>query len=178
MTSNHAKSALKSTALEIAQVNQGAQEAVQQEYAAMEERGVYMQVNCDKPDNVVWVMCKNFSSLSLFAVGNMRHKKIPQINKLMSDYGIDILAGCKTRTDFWFVTEEDNKFCNLFGRGQPTKGVVAQNLNGEKIRRDQWGGTCMVAVGRISSFVKGTGTNTTGLGRWCRLYIGGCSRTT
>jgi hypothetical protein len=66
MTSTHAKLALKSTSLEIAQVNQGAQEAVQQEYAAMEERGVYGRVNCDKPDNVVWMMYKNFSSLSLF----------------------------------------------------------------------------------------------------------------
>ncbi len=144
----------------------------------MEERGIYEQVNCVKPDNVVWVMYENFSSLSLFAVGNMRHKKIRQINKLMSDYGIDILAGCETRTDFRFVTEEDNKFCNLFGRRQPTKGIVAQNLNNEKLRRDQWGGTCMVAVGHISFFVKGTGTNTTGLGRWCWLYIGGGGRTT
>jgi hypothetical protein len=144
----------------------------------MEERGVYGQVNCDKPVNVVWVMYKHFFSLSLFTVGNMRHKKIRQINKLMSDYGIDILAGCKTRTDFWFVMEEDNKFCNLFGRGQPTKGVVAQNLSNKKIRRDQWGGTCMVAVGCISLFVKGTGTNTTGLGRWCWLYISGGGRTT
>jgi hypothetical protein len=145
----------------------------------MEERGVYGQVNCDKPDNVVRVMYKNFSSRSLFAVGDMRHKKIRQINKLMSDYGIDILAGCKTRTDFRFVMEEDNKFCNLFRRGQPTKGVVAQNLNNKKIRRDQWEGTCsMVAVGRISLFVKGSGTDTTGLGRWCWLYIGGGSSTT
>ncbi len=107
----------------------------------------------------------------------MHHKKIRQINKLMSDYGVDILAGCETRTDFRFVMEEDNKFCNLFGRGQPTKSVVAQNLNDEKRRRDQWGGTCMVTVGCISSFVKGTGTNTTGLGHWCWLYIGGGGRT-
>jgi hypothetical protein len=144
----------------------------------MEERGIYGRVNCDKPDNVVWVMYKNFSSLSLFVMGNMRHKKICQINKLMSDYGINILASCKTRTDFRFDMEEDNKFCNLFGRGQLTKGIVAQNLNDEKIRREQWGGTCLVAVGHISLFMKGTGTNTTGLGHWCWLYIGGGGITT
>jgi hypothetical protein len=144
----------------------------------MEERGVYGRVNCDEPDNVVWVMYKNFSSLSLFVMGNMRKKKICQINKLMRDYGVNILAGCKTRTDFRFVTEEDNKFCNLFGRGQPTKGIVAQNLKDKKIRREQWGVTCMAAVGRISLFMKGTGTDTTGLGRWCWLYIGGSGRTT
>jgi hypothetical protein len=39
----------------------------------MEERDLYGRVNCDKPDNVVWVMYKKFSSLSLFVVGNMRH---------------------------------------------------------------------------------------------------------
>jgi hypothetical protein len=41
-------------------------------------------------------MYKNFSSLSLFAVGPMRHKKIRQLNKPMSDYGVDFLAGCET----------------------------------------------------------------------------------
>ncbi len=36
----------------------------------------------------------------------------------------------------------------------------------------------MVKLGRISLFMKGTGTDTTGLGHWCWLYIGGGGRTT
>jgi hypothetical protein len=45
-------------------------------------------------------MYENFSSLSLFLTGPMHHKKIHQLYKLMSDYGVNILVGCKTQT-YW-----------------------------------------------------------------------------
>jgi hypothetical protein len=80
--------------------NLAARESVRQEYKAMEASGVYGRIESDKPDNVIRLMYENFSSLSLFAKGNTRHKKICQINKLMQDYGVDVLAGCKTRTDW------------------------------------------------------------------------------
>jgi hypothetical protein len=97
-----------------------ARETVHREYKAMEASGVYGWIKSDKPDNVIRVMYETFSSLSLFVEGNARHKKIHQINKLMQDYGVDILAGCKTRTDWQFVTSEEDKFHNLFCRGQRT----------------------------------------------------------
>jgi hypothetical protein len=70
----------------------------------MEASGVYSQIESDKPDNIIRLMYENILSLSLFAKGNTRHKKIHQINKLMQNYGVDILASCKTRTDWQFVT--------------------------------------------------------------------------
>ncbi len=79
-------------------------------------------------------MYKNFLSLSLFATRTGRHKKIQQINKLMGDYGVDILAGCETCTDWQFATSKEDKFHNLFEWGQQTQGVAAHNINDGKIK--------------------------------------------
>jgi hypothetical protein len=77
----------------IACANLAAQELVRQECAEMVSKGPYGCIITSKPDNTIWIMYKNFSSLSLFAVGLMRHKKIRQLNKLMSNHGVDFLAG-------------------------------------------------------------------------------------
>ena len=84
----------------------------------------------------------------------------------MRDHGGNLLAGCETRTDWRFITKEEDWFGNLFGDGSPTRGIAASNINDDKIRRDQWGGTCITAAGCFSSFVTEVGANTTGLGRW------------
>jgi hypothetical protein len=106
-------------------------------------------------------MYKNFSSLGLFTEGPARHKNVRQLNKLMADYGIDVLASCETQTDWQFVKKEEDSFCNLFGNGQPTRGSHASNINDHKIKRDQWGGTCVNASRRFASFVTLTGVDTT-----------------
>jgi hypothetical protein len=77
----------------------------------------------------VRIMYENFSSLSIFTLGPACHKKVQQLKKLMSDYSVDLLAGCETRTDWRFVLSKKDRFCNLFGNGQPTRGVCASNTN-------------------------------------------------
>ena len=84
----------------------------------------------------------------------------------MRDHGGNLLAGCETRTDWRFITKEEDWFGNLFGDGSTTRGIAASNINDDKIRRDQWGGTCITAAGCFSSFVTEVGANTTELGRW------------
>jgi hypothetical protein len=42
----------------------------------MEANGIYGQISCGKPDNVVRVMYENFLSLGLLVKGGMCHKKI------------------------------------------------------------------------------------------------------
>jgi hypothetical protein len=116
-------------------------------------------------------MYENFSSLSVFATGHRKHKKIQQINKLASDYGVDLITGCETWTDWRFVTNEESKFPNLFGNGLPSWGSCAFNLQDGKIKRDQWGGTCISAIGRFSSFVTGVGNDPSGLGWWAWLRV-------
>jgi hypothetical protein len=158
--------------------NHAARESVRWKYKVMEASGVYGRIESDKPNNVIRLMYEKFSSLSLFAEGNTRHKKIRQINKLMQDYGVDILAGCKTRTDWQYVTSEEDKLHNLFCRGKRTQGVAAHDTNDGKIRRDQIGGTCMTRVGRLGSSVIDSGSDLTGLGRWCWIQIGGGGKNT
>ncbi len=54
----------------------------------------------------------------------------------MRDYGGNLLAGCETRTDWRFVTKEEDwfGFGNLFGDGSLTRGIAASNINDDKIR--------------------------------------------
>ena len=114
----------------------------------------------------------------MFAEGALCHKKIRQLNKLMRDYGNNLLDGCETKTDWRFITKEEDWFGYLFGDGSPTRGIAASNINDDKIRRDQWGGTCITAAGRFSSFVTEVGANTTGLGWWSWVHAGGGGRST
>ncbi len=86
--------------VEIARADQDARESVRREYAAMEANGLYGKISCKKPDDTIRIMFENFSSLSLFTTGHLQHKKIQQLNKLIGEYGVDLLAGCKTRTDW------------------------------------------------------------------------------
>ncbi len=130
----------------------------------MEGEGIYGRIHNKKPDNVVRIMFENFSSLGLFVEGPAWHKKVRQLNNLVRDYGVDLLAGCKTRTDWRYVLKEEDRFCNLFGNGQPTRGVFAANINDGKIKQDRWGGTCITTIGRFSSFVTAVGTDASGLG--------------
>jgi hypothetical protein len=108
--------------------------------------------------------------------GPSQHRKVQQLNKLMSDYSVNILVGCKTRTAWRFVANEEDRFCNLFGNGQPTQLSHSVNTNDQKIKRDQWGGTCIIAAGRVSPFVKEVGTDSSGLGCWSWVYAGGGSK--
>ncbi len=110
--------------------------------------------------------------------GPAQHKKVRQLNKLMADYGVDVLASCETQADWQFVKKEEDRFCNLFGKGQPTHGSHASNINDHKIKRDQWGGTCVTASGQFASIVTLTGANTTGLSRWSWIYVGGGGKST
>ncbi len=73
---------------------------MQQEDVLAEKAGKYGCIEHNKPNDVVQVMHKNFSSLGLFTEGPAWHKKVRQLNKLMADYGVDVLAGCESRTDW------------------------------------------------------------------------------
>jgi hypothetical protein len=161
-----------------AQANLQARASVFHRYAASETNGGYGRIAQEKPDDVVRVMYKNFSSLGLFTGGPLQHRKVRQLNKLLSGYGVNVLAGCETRTGWRFVTIEEDRFCNLFSNGQPTQGSHSFNTNDQKIKRVQWGGTCITTAGRFSSFLKEVGTDSFELGRWSWVYAGGGSKST
>ena len=106
---------------------------MQQEDVLAEKAGKYGCIEHNNPNDVVQVMHKNFSSLGLFTEGPAWHKKVRQLNKLMADYGVDVLASCETQADWQFVKKEEDRFCNLFGNGQPTHGSHAFNINDQKV---------------------------------------------
>ncbi len=83
----------------LVQTNIEACTTVQREHAAIKGSGTYGRILKEKPDNAVQVMFKKISSLGLFVEGPLRHKKIRRLNTLTHDYGINLLAGCETRTD-------------------------------------------------------------------------------
>ena len=114
--------------VEVARVQGAARSSVVREYARATDEGAYGWVPQDKPDNVIRMMYENFSSLSVFATGYRKHKKIRQINKLASDYGVDLISGCETRTDWHFVTDEESEFPNLFGNGLPSRGLIYRTV--------------------------------------------------
>ncbi len=87
----------------------------------------------DKPDNVVRLMYEFFFSLGMFAVGPSRHKKVQQLNKLIQEYGANFLSGCETRTNWHFIADKEDRFCNLLRNGQLSRGLSASNTNDEKI---------------------------------------------
>ena len=138
---------------------------VHQEHTELENRGVYGPIPRDKPDDVDRLMYENFSSLGMFVGGTLCHKKVQQLNKLMRDYGGNLFAGCETRTDWRFNTNEEDQFGNLFSNGSLARGIVAFNTNEDKICRDQRGGRCITTAGCFSSFVTKVGADSTDLGQ-------------
>jgi len=158
-----------------AHVKQAAWQSVCQEHSALTTKGAYGFLSCDKPDNIVCMMYKNFSSLSLFAKGPKKHVKICQLNKLLKNFGVDVIARCETRTDWRFITKEESRFVNLFGNGGPTRGSTPHNINDPKIKQDQWGGTCITALGQFSSLLlqQGLTLQDLGDGRGYTLEEGG-----
>jgi hypothetical protein len=138
--------------VKVAHVQNAARTLVWQDYASSEAKGSYGRILSNKPNNVVRMMYKNFSSLSIFADGPHKHMKIHQVNKLASDYGIDLLSRCETKTDWHFVTNEESKYCNIFGDGQPTRGLCAFNTNYGNIKQDQWGGDLCDGNGALFLF--------------------------
>jgi hypothetical protein len=86
-----------------AYADRAARQSVSHELSTLTANGSYGCLSKDKPDNVVRLMYENFSSLSLFVEGPKKHVKIRQLNKIITDYSVDVIAGCETRTD-WRVT--------------------------------------------------------------------------
>ncbi len=123
--------------LAFAWANIGACAMVRRELCVSERGGIYEWISKEKPNDVVRVMFENFSSLGLFVEGVLRHKKIRRLNPLSRKYRVDLLVGCETSTDWRFIKREEDKFCNLFGDGKPTRGACAVNTNNGKIKHNQ-----------------------------------------
>ena len=77
---------------------------------------------------------------------------------------MDCLLRCETQYN-WTFAKEGNRFEDLFGVGEKKRGVTDWNKN-EKCSREQYGGTAMMAIGRLAAHVVSVGTDDIDLGRW------------
>ena len=79
----------------VAHAEQAARQSVFHELSTLTANGSYGCLSKDKPDNVVRLMYKNFSSLSLFVEGPKKHVKIRQLNKIITDYSVTSSQGAR-----------------------------------------------------------------------------------
>ena len=169
-TKNRNSERFKLAASEIARRESVARLSVVKEVKKLLQEKQYGYAPREKPDNAFRLMFENWNSLGAF--GKSKHK-IDDINALLKKYDVDCLAGCETQADWSFATEEE-KFKNLFGLRQDTRCQVGYNTTEEKELRQrcQYGGTAMMTLGRLSTFVIDSGTDFTGLGRWTWILVG------
>ena len=153
-------------ALEIARRAGMASVAIHQELHDLLRTGNYGHVPREKPDNCFRVMFENWNSLGVFTGDG----KIGRINRMATEYDVDALAGCESQCD-WRFADHDRQFDELFGVGKQKRSAVGYNVQ-EKALRNQKGGTAMMTMGRMSSFVVETGVDDTKLGRWSWSLMG------
>ena len=157
------------TAVELARIEAGAMENVEGEVRVKEGQR-YGYVPEPKVNDIIRIMFENYNSLCALTSGKTRRKKIRKINRLLRKYGVDVMLGCEMQTD-WRFTEECEKFQNLFNVGKPQVSIAANNTTGDKIQRDQRGGTCAAVFDRLATNVKEYGEDSSGLARWCWIRI-------
>ena len=164
--------------MELAAQERKVTNTVQEQVDAFWKDGQYGYVPREKPNNTIRLLYENFNSLGVFATGKARRRKVNRLKQLLREYGADILAGCETQVDWRYATEENDKFHNLFGKGQERKSVIGFNRTGKKMGRAQNGGTAMITFGRLSASVTETGVDDTGLGRFSWMKLSGGGKTT
>jgi hypothetical protein len=114
LTQSHARPDTICMSLNLARTKQAAQRGVRSLLSDLITAGKYGQLKKAKFDNTIRVMFEKFSSFCLFAQGKEKCRKICQINKLMKDYNVDVMAGCETRVDWRFTKPTANGFHSLF----------------------------------------------------------------
>jgi hypothetical protein len=154
------------TALQLAQAEGTAFRQISVAVSAFSRNEKYGHALREKPSDSIRIVMENFNSLSVTS-GNA---KINLVNNLCRNFKVNLLCGCKTQVNRWYLTKS-RKFHNLFGIGTKTRNVVAHNIT-ERVCVNQVGGCAMMAMNMISPKVQATGVDGTGLRRWCWLRLG------
>ncbi|EJK62189.1 hypothetical protein THAOC_17208, partial [Thalassiosira oceanica] len=123
------------------------------------------RIDKDKPDGTVRLSFENWNSLKVFTERNLN--KVQRIETTRKEYGVDIMTGVETQAN-WDNVKADRKFEDLFGMGEDAQSAAAHNRHWRE-SKTQYGGAAMTAIGRVSGFVDGRGTDS--LGRWAWMYF-------
>jgi len=91
----------------------------------------------------------------------------------------ELITSCKNtlwtswleiQTDWWYVKEECKRYNNLLVPEKRLRSVTA-HITIEKTCSDQWGGTALSTLRRLSAYVLETGIDSTSLGQWAWVLL-------
>jgi hypothetical protein len=116
---------------------------------------------------------ENFNSLGVGAKPgrNSEYVKVTKLRRLIRQLDLDILGGSEVRAN-WTVLGEAKSLVNTFRSETDFRCVTGHNIH-EQYSSTQEGGTCVMTFDQVATKVTATGTDTTGLGRWCSLLFKG-----
>ncbi len=143
------------------------EEEMVQELILQWQTGAHDYIPEIKEDNILQLGCKNVNSLSLYNPKGSKMRKLINIHQ-------------KYQTDGACIVEHGINFCmssngncpsDLFARIRGSRVSAAHNVH-EAHGRYQQGGTMNVAFTCLASYVKDTGVDHTGLGRWSWIQVG------
>jgi hypothetical protein len=93
-----------------------------------------------------------------------KYSKIPGMKRFIKRIMADGLFCAEVNTN-WAKVPFSNKLPQLFSAEAQSRFVTGHNSNEDK-RRSQYGGTCGMILGSLSSHVTKVGVDPTNLGRW------------
>ena len=123
-----------------------------------------------KPDGVIRLLWENVNSLKVITDPNLA--RVRCIDEMRKRLQADVLAMCETNCA-WGNAPVDRQFNMLFGQGEERTSKAAYNRNDKFPPKSQYGGTALMAFGRLTGFFGGSGQDETNLGRWTWMLFKG-----
>ena len=130
----------------------------------------YGRIDEKKPEGVIRLIWENTNSLKV--ITDPKLARVRCIDELRKRVQADILGLCETNCA-WHVAGRDRQFHQLFGPGEDRMSRAACNKNDRWPPKSQYGGTALMAFGRLSGFSGGSGEDETKLGRWSWIRFKG-----
>ena len=113
-----------------------------------------------------------FASIKNFDPRHFKNEKAAWIKDCIKKHEIDGVGGAEAGINCWEVMPRPGRLSNLLRATEDMRSVAAFNWH-ETLNIKQWGGTFMCTYGRLAGRTTETGTDTSGLGRWCWMKFRG-----
>jgi hypothetical protein len=123
-----------------------------------------------KQQGIFRIMGENCNGLNNRIVGN---KKIAKALDIKEELDVNCLLYCEHRLNFKHK-ENTNNLKQMFQQEFACTAVSAHNVHEGKIAgRVQEGGTGSICFGEATGYIRKTGQDSEGLGRWCWILLSG-----
>ncbi len=130
-------------------------------------KGGHGYVPDNKGDNIVRLGCEHATSLNLY---DPRSTKLRKLLSLHNKYQTDGACIVEHGTNFLMALVGQRPE-DIFAAFRGSRVSAAHNIH-EQHSRYQQGGTLTAAFTCLSGYVKATGVDPTGLGRWSWVQVG------